>query len=382
MANVPSGSANSIQIVKMCEAFKSNGHNIKLILPNLISQDNLESNYYDIKNKFYIKRIGKKIKTIKGVFNFIIPLLLVIESLKDKSNDLIITRNIIISMILIILKKKHVLELHDDISTSGKLTSLIFKLFNLLNSKYILKIIFITNSLKIYISKKFNYSNNNYKVLPDATEINNFNIKKNYKKYFNIGYFGSIYNSRGVDVILKLSKTDKNNKYFIYGGNKNESAKIKRRIGSANLLINPRVSYKNVKNLLCEMDILLMPYKDKVTAGGDIGDISKFTSPLKMFDYLGASKIILVSELEVLKEILKNKYNCIFIKNFNNINSWRNEINKINTDNIKSIILRNNALKTALIYNWKNRARDMICWNFITILISFLINLKLSQYND
>ena len=38
-----------------------------------------------------------------------------------------------------------------------------------------------------------------------------------------------------------------------------------------------------------------------------------------------------------------------------------NEINKINTDNVKSIILRKNALKTALIYNWKNRARDMIC---------------------
>lgn len=360
-AHVPSGSANSIQIIKMCEAFKSNGHNIKLILPNLISQDNLESNYYDIKNKFYIKRIGKKIKTIKGVFNIIVPLFLVIESLKDKSNDLIITRNIIVSLILIILKKKHILELHDDIYTSGKLTSLIFKLFNLLNSKYIYKIIFITNSLKTYISKKFNYSNNNYMVLPDATEINNFNIKKNFKKYLNIGYFGSIYKSRGVDIILKLSMTDKNNKYFIYGGNRNESAKIKRRIGSTNLSINPRVSYKNVKNLLCKMDILLMPYKDKVTAGGDIGDISKFTSPLKMFDYLGASKILLVSELEVLKEILKNKYNCIFIKNFNNINSWRNEINKIYTDNVKSIILRKNALKTALIYNWKNRARDMIC---------------------
>jgi len=360
-ANVPSGSANSIQITKMCEAFKTNGHNIKLILPNLISEDNLNSDYYDVKNKFYIKKIGKKIKSIKGVFNLIIPLFLVIESLKDKSNELIITRNIIVSFILIILRKKHVLELHDDISTSGKLTSLIFKLFNLLNSKYIYKIIFITNSLKIYISKKFNYSNNNYKVLPDATEINNFNIKKNYKKYFNIGYFGSIYKSRGVDFILKLSMMDKNNKYFIYGGNKNESAKIKRRIGSTNLFINPRVSYKNVKNLLYKMDILLMPYKDKVTSGGDIGDISKFTSPLKMFDYLGASKIILVSELEVLKEILKNKYNCIFIKNFNNINSWRNEIKKINTDNTKSIILRNNALKTALIYNWKNRARDMIC---------------------
>jgi glycosyltransferase involved in cell wall biosynthesis len=360
-ANVPSGSANSIQITKMCEALKSNGHNIKLILPNLISEDNLNSNYYDVKNKFYIKKIGKKIKSIKGAFNLIIPLFLVIESLKDKNNELIITRNIIVSLILIIIRKKHILELHDDISTFGKFSSLIFKLFNLLNSKYIYRIIFITNSLKIYISKKYNYSNNNYKILPDATEVHNSNIKKNYKKYFNIGYFGSIYSSRGVDIVLKLSETDKKNKYFIYGGYKNESAKIKRKIRTKNLFINPRVPYKDVKSFLCKMDILLMPYKNKVTIGGDFGDTSKFMSPLKMFDYLGASKIILASELEVLKEILKDKYNCIFIKNFNNVNSWRNEINKINTDNVKSIILRKNALKTALIYNWKNRARDMIC---------------------
>jgi hypothetical protein len=360
-ANVPSGSANSIQIIKMCEAFKSNGHNIKLILPNLISEDNLNYDYYDVKNKFYIKKIGKKIKSIKGVFNLIIPLFLVIESLKDKNNELIITRNIIVSLILIIIRKKHILELHDDISTSGKFSSLIFKLFNLLDSKYIHKIIFITNSLKIYISKKYNYSNNNYKILPDATEVYNFNIKKNYKKYFNIGYFGSIYSSRGIDIVVKLSETDKKNKYFIYGGNKDESGKIKIKIRTKNLFIYPRVSYKDVKSLLCKMDILLMPYKNRVTIGGDFGDTSKFMSPLKMFDYLGASKIILASELEVLKEILKDKYNCIFIKNFNNVNSWRNEINKINTDNVKSIILRKNALKTALIYNWKNRARDMIC---------------------
>jgi hypothetical protein len=64
-ANVPSGSANSIQITKMCEAFKSNGHNIKLILPNLISEDNLNSDYYDVKNKFYIKKLEKKLRVLK-----------------------------------------------------------------------------------------------------------------------------------------------------------------------------------------------------------------------------------------------------------------------------------------------------------------------------
>ena len=44
--------------------------------------------------------------------------------------------------------------------------------------------------------------------------INNFLSKK---KKLNIGYFGSCYKSRGVDLILKLSKIDKENKYFILG---------------------------------------------------------------------------------------------------------------------------------------------------------------------
>ena len=34
-ANIPSKSANSLQIVKMCDAFVSLGHEVKLIAPNL-----------------------------------------------------------------------------------------------------------------------------------------------------------------------------------------------------------------------------------------------------------------------------------------------------------------------------------------------------------
>ena len=34
-ANIPSKSANSLQIVKMCEAFSELGHDVRLIIPNL-----------------------------------------------------------------------------------------------------------------------------------------------------------------------------------------------------------------------------------------------------------------------------------------------------------------------------------------------------------
>ena len=50
-----------------------------------------------------------------------------------------------------------------------------------------------------------------------------------------------------------------------------------------------------------------MPYQEKIAAAGDVGNIIDFTSPLKLFDYMACGKIIISSNVAVLKEILKKK---------------------------------------------------------------------------
>ena len=39
------------------------------------------------------------------------------------------------------------------------------------------------------------------------------------------------------------------------------------------------------------MDILI-PYSKNVTAAGEVSNITNFTSPLKLFDYMSAGKLI------------------------------------------------------------------------------------------
>ena len=51
-ANIPSKSANSLQIIKMCEAITSLGHKVKLITPNLSEINRSITSYYDLKNTF------------------------------------------------------------------------------------------------------------------------------------------------------------------------------------------------------------------------------------------------------------------------------------------------------------------------------------------
>ena len=62
---------------------------------------------------------------------------------------------------------------------------------------------------------------------------------------------------------------------------------------------------KKLKHHISKMDVLIMPSNKKtLRSTGGVGNIAKYTSPLKLFDYLSAGKLIIVSDLKVLNEII------------------------------------------------------------------------------
>lgn len=359
VTDIPSNNANSLQIIQMCNAMALNGNKVNLIIPNLGKSEKTVKEFYGIKSDFKIIKIGNRKNMISKYQNILIPVRLVLKCLFIKS-DKIITRNLLISLIFIILRKKHIIEIHDDLRTSGKILSKVFKKLKLLNSTSIEKIIFITKSLKNFIISNYDYKNNNFKILPDSTSIFNSTSNNWAKKNLNIGYFGSIYKSRGIATILKLSKFDQKNIYYIYGGSNSFVNKLKRKTFNKNLILCSQIPYNKIKDEILKMDILLLPYANKVTTTGDIGNIIDFMSPMKMFDYLGSSKVIISANIPVLREVLTHKHNCIFIDNYLNVNSWLKEIRKISSDYAKYSILRKNALKTVTKFTWCDRAKQII----------------------
>ena len=78
---------------------------------------------------------------------------------------------------------------------------------------------------------------------------------------------------------------------------------------------------------MSKYDVVLMPYQDKVAARSNNLEISKFMSPLKLFDYLASCKIIIASDLKVYTHILRNNFNSILI-DYNNINLWCKKLDK------------------------------------------------------
>ena len=265
------------------------------------------------------------------------------------------------SLLLIVFRKKHILEIHDDLKSGGKKISKIFRVLSLLNSSKIKKIIFITKNLHRFISNNYYFKKKNFEILPDASAIKVYNKKIYPKKNLNIGYFGSIYKSRGIDIIIKLSKLDKKNNYFIYGGNLNEISKLKIKHKKKNLIFKSQIPYSEVSKHINKMDIVLMPYTSKATSTGDIGNIINFMSPMKMFDYLSSGKLLISSDLPVLREILKHNHNSFLIKNYYNIFEWKKCIDNYNVNNLsKLFIMRKNAQELMKSLSWTNRAKKII----------------------
>ena len=352
-SSCPSSLPSSLQIVKTCEYLSKHQNHVHLIIPNTGDLKLSLNKFYDIKYKFNVIRIKKFQKFPLGINYYLFSLISFLTA--RKISDLIITRNFFITFLCSIFQKKCVIELHGDLSNESRINKFIFRFFKVLNFKSILKVICITKSIKTKYIKDF-YVKDSKKliVLPSGSSLNiSYKISLNIKR-LKLGYFGNINPSRGINIILKLAQNDKENNYYIFGGSRNQIMDLKKKYRLKNLFIEPHLNIKKIRNKMIEMDILLMPYSNKVTVSGNVSDTTNYMSPLKLFDYMSTGRLIMSSNLKVLKEVVNNQQ-CIFVNNYLNPFSWLLEINKIKQNILKRNIIGKNSYINSKKFSHNNR---------------------------
>ena len=167
---IPSPVASSIQIVKMCEAFSKLNNKVTLIGTNeTISKINF-LNFYNIKSKFFLKKM-KYFKTFPlGINYYLFSIFSILESFKYKPK-IYITRNFFTCFLLVILRKNIVMELHHDLETESRIVRFLVTKFKFLNSFYIKKIVAITHGVKDEYLKKNLIKKEKIIVLPSGSSI-------------------------------------------------------------------------------------------------------------------------------------------------------------------------------------------------------------------
>ena len=342
-------SAYTHHVVKMCDAF-SKKKNTTLVIPFLKKKNfynSIKKNYLlTSKNKFLILSL-LNFKPI-NFFQRIFFAYKVANFLKDKNSTLILTRSFMTSVFLSIFNINHIIEIHSELKG---LTKFLLINLNFINSKYILNIIFISNTLK----KKFRITNKNkILILHDAVDIKNFKHIRSSKKIRFVSYVGSFHKGKGVEIIYELAKKFKTLFFNVYGDKLNNKFNILK-----NIKFHGFINYSEVPSKLSKSDLLLLPSQEVQYGRSTSVNISNYNSPLKMFDYLAAGKVIVSSKLDGICEILKHNHNSILVNGFR-VDSWEKTIKSILVKNYNLQKIRRNSVKTAKEFTWINRVEKIL----------------------
>lgn len=362
-ARLPTEKAHGYQICKMCEEFGAAGLEVILWVPsrdNEIKQNIYE--YYGLKNNFKIVKLPSlnflNIRKISGKLEYWLRNYLFFFSLLFKGvarDALIYTRVPEIAFMFSLKGNKVIFESHTWPESKRK----IFKFFARKSDL----IITITEALKkVYTENGF--LENKILVAPDGVDLEKFDLeilKDEARRKINLPldkkiiiYTGHLYNWKGAQVLADAAKFLSDNELIVFvGGTPKDLSEFKEKNKEKrNILIVGQKSHMEIPFYLKAADILILPNKK----GESISE--KYTSPLKLFEYMASGRPIVASDLPSIREILSEK-NCLFFRP-NDANDLAEKIkNIINNKELADKIAEQGYLD-AKNYTWEKRAKDII----------------------
>jgi len=362
-SQVPSISANSIQVMKVCQSYCQLGHDVTLIVPGRKTAEWDEiSKIFGIQTKFSIKYILTQRVFRRYDFSFISGFLIFI-----KKYDLVHTWIPQIASIAGLIGKPYIIELHG--MPTGKVGPKIYK--DIIFSKHKKRFLCITNALKeMYeTAYEFRFKESEiqiapngvvlepYSNLPESTEVKQ---KLGISDRFTAIYTGHLYQGRGMDLLVELAMNLPEIQFVWVGGREEDVNHWREKIEInkiKNIKLVGFVANEYIPTYQSAGDVLLMPYENSIS-GSSGGNSVDFCSPMKMFEYMAAGKPIISSDLPILHEILNEK-NAMFCQ-YNKVNQWVDAINMIKNSPDFGIRLGNQARVDVEQYSWIERARKSL----------------------
>lgn len=342
---LPSKSASSVHVAKMCSAL-SRYFNVFLVSKS--SNRSKINDFYDLKRTF--KFYGLPIPDIRRMEIFVF-LYALISSVLHKV-DYIYTRDVLMAYLAISFKKKTIFEFHNIGFINTRFNKFLFN--KIQSSEYLVKNIVITESLKCDSIDYLNVRLDTIEVLPDSADLAIPNFDSFDPK--SVGYVGSLFEGKGSDIIPLIAHHMPDLLFHIVGGEKEQVKELTKK-SPCNVIYHGFVDQVEVSKYISKFEVCLLPNQRKVIGAGKFSsniDIGKYTSPLKLFQYMSQGKKIVCSDLNVIREVVDEK--GVWFAECDSINSWVSGIRAAVTDKTKEKERYVHA-KFEKLYTWDVRAK-------------------------
>ena len=315
-STIPSLTANSMHVMKVCQAFTQLGHATRLIVPGNRSYEwNQLEVHYGVTAQFPIDWLPVKKYLHKLDFFW-----KAVCQAKQDQTQLVYTRAIWAAVIAMWHNLPVILEMHDI--PQGRLAPTLYRYY--LNCSGQRLTVFITHALQHEIEQKLavQHKPDEAIVMPDGVDLERFQdlpAAASARQLLGLPekltavYSGGFYSGRGLEILFELAHLFPQVQFLWVGGQPQVVQEWQSKIAAAhllNVLLPGYISNQKLPLYQAAADILLMPSSKKV-AGSSGGDIARVASPMKLFEYMASGKAILCSDLPVLHEVL-NKNNAAF----------------------------------------------------------------------
>jgi glycosyltransferase involved in cell wall biosynthesis len=230
-----------------------------------------------------------------------------------------------------------VFESHDlprPTSTMARLT-----IPRMLRSRRLLGVVAITEALRADFSRAFAYPQDRILVLPDGAAAFPAVVERAIlpSGRFQVGYVGHLYAGKAMEVIAPLCRLAPWADFHLVGGRAEDIQYWRARLGAdSNVIFHGHVSHRDVPKWLASFDVAILPNQASVSSSGT-GDIGRYTSPLKLFEYMAAGKAIVASDLTVLREVVRDGDNALLCA-CDDPAAWARALERLRDD----VVLRHN----------------------------------------
>ena len=325
---LPLERANGIQTMETCHALAARGHDVRLIArPDTHTPQRDPYEYYGLARtpRFVIEQApvtGPQFARRVGYLSFALG-----RALGKMRTDVLLTRDLGLAAMLLqvpdglrapVVYESHgyapdvAAELPDLVATATPASR--SKLKRLAAREAVVwrgarGYVTITQALADLLTERFG-ARENLAVVPDGVRLPPNRqwqpIPPNESPV--VGYAGHLYAWKGVDVLLDALARVPSVRGLIVGGPEAEPDLTRLRDRARQLGLATRVEFTglvapaDVAGLLTRATILVLPNLPSATS-------TRFTSPLKLFEYMAAGRAIVASDLPAIREVIQHDVN-------------------------------------------------------------------------
>ena len=172
-----------------------------------------------------------------------------------------------------------------------------------------------------------------------------------------VAYAGHLYAWKGVDVLLEALTLMRDVRGLIVGGHRSEPDLARTTALADRLGLAGRVTFTglvepgHVPDLLSQADVLVLPNIASAIS-------TRFTSPLKLFEYMAAGRPIVASDLPSIREVLRNGENALLVAP-GDASALAAAVERLLADPELGAGLARVALDEVPAYSWERRAERL-----------------------